>query len=314
MKVCFVGAGSIGKRHIKNLKKISQMEGFLVEIHLLRSSHKLLEKEINDIVSKQFYLFEDVDEYYDAVFVTNPTYLHYETVLMWSEKAKFFFVEKPVFDNWNMDISMFNCNSHNVYYVACPLRYTKVLQAAQVIINQNSIYSARAICSSYLPDWRPGIDYRDTYSAKKEQGGGVKIDLIHEWDYLIHLFGFPKRVYEMDGKYSDLEINSEDIAIYIAQYDNQLLELHLDYFGKKEQRYLEIMTQDAVYTFDIANNCIMKNGTVIEEFEEDSNDKYMREMYYFYELVNGKVENVNNIMQAVNVMKVANNEAIKLDR
>ena len=60
MKVCFVGAGSIGKRHIKNLKKISQKEGFLVEIHLLRSSHKLLEKEINDMVSKQFYLFEDV--------------------------------------------------------------------------------------------------------------------------------------------------------------------------------------------------------------------------------------------------------------
>ena len=56
-------------------------------------------------------------------------------------------------------------------------------------VDLSKVYSARAISSSYLPDWRPGQDYRTTYSAHKDMGGGVSIDLIHEWDYLSWLFG-----------------------------------------------------------------------------------------------------------------------------
>ena len=58
-----------------------------------------------------------------------------------------------------------------------------------------SVYSARVLCSSYLPGWRPGVDYRTVYSAHKDMGGGVTIDLIHEWDYLVELFGKPEKMY-----------------------------------------------------------------------------------------------------------------------
>ncbi len=63
-------------------------------------------------------------------------------------------------------------------------------------------YCARVICSSYLPDWRPGVDYRTVYSAHKAMGGGVTIDLIHEWDYLVELFGVPQQLYNFKGTYS----------------------------------------------------------------------------------------------------------------
>ena len=51
--------------------------------------------------------------------------------------------------------------------------------------------SAHLWVSSYLPSWHPTEDYREMYSAKKELGGGVVMDSIHEIDLTHWLFGKP---------------------------------------------------------------------------------------------------------------------------
>ena len=194
MRVCFIGAGSIGCRHIKNLKFIYPD----TEIVLYRKTDRPLDEDVRHMVAKEIYDYNKLDEWYDAVFITNPTNLHYETIKMFNDKTDCFFIEKPIFqsEETNIDGLM---KSNNVYYVACPLRYTQVLKRAKELLSNKKIYSARAISSSYLPGWRPGVDYRKVYSAHKEQGGGVRIDLIHEWDYLSALFGIPKEVVCLSG-------------------------------------------------------------------------------------------------------------------
>ena len=167
------------------------------------------------------------------------------------------------------------------------------------------MYSARAISSSYLPDWRKGIDYRNTYSAHKNEGGGVLIDLIHEWDYLVDLFGFPNETRMYYGKYSDLEIDSEDLGIYIANYDDKLLEIHLDYLGKYAERKLELRTDQGVYVFDIINARIEKNGKEIGSFNEKPNDKYEKEMENFWNIIFGQTKNNNSLQTAIKVLSVA---------
>lgn len=305
MKVCFVGAGSIGKRHIRNLVRLSKEIGFPLEIHLLRSSFRLLEDDIRNIVSKEWYAITDINEVYDAIFITNPTYMHYKTLIDLKGKTEFFFIEKPIFDNCDVDLTPFVSDDKTVYYVACPLRYTKVLKKAKEIIETKKVISVRSICSSYLPDWRPGVDYRNTYSAHKNQGGGVKIDIIHEWDYITYLFGFPQKVFQFCGTYSELEIDSEDLAVYIAQYEDKLIELHLDYFGKQIRRNCEIITNTDIYSFDIANSCISKNGELFEQLEELPNDKYMEELRFFYSLMQGNASNINDINHAIKIMQIA---------
>ena len=71
---------------------------------------------------------------------------------------------------------------------------------------------------------------------------GVSIDLIHEWDYLTWLFGFPDEVCNFRGKYSDLEIDSDDHSVYIAKYPDKQISLSLDYFGRIERREIELST------------------------------------------------------------------------
>jgi predicted dehydrogenase len=193
-----------------------------------------------------------------------------------------------------------------VYYVACPLRYTDVIQYIKKNIDVQKVNSVRAISSSYLPDWRPGQDYRNTYSAHKDLGGGVSIDLIHEWDYLSYLFGMPTAVKSFMGKVSNLEIDSEDYAIYIARYANNMIaELHLDYFGRKTIRSVEIYTDEDTIVGDLVAGEIrhLKSGEVVKLHAE--RDSYqIRELKYFIDIINGKAESYNDISQAVKVLKL----------
>lgn len=155
-----------------------------------------------------------------------------------------------------------------------------------------------------MPDWRKNVDYRTIYSAHKSEGGGVCIDLIHEWDYLTYLFGFPDKVFCLNGQYSDLEIDSEDIAVYIAAYKDKLLELHLDYVGRQPVRLMDVISNQNNWKFDILNGTILKNSTIIEKYDEKPNDKYIKEIKYFIENVM-LGENTNNINNSLNVMRVS---------
>ena len=74
------------------------------------------------------------------------------------------------------------------------------------------VLSARADCGFYLPSWRPGRDYRQTYSARARDGGGILLDAIHEFDYLRWLLGEVTEVFCIAGRWSRLEIDVEDLA------------------------------------------------------------------------------------------------------
>ncbi len=300
MKVCFAGSGSIGKRHINNLQKICKEKGISLETVLFRSTNSPLDGISFD---KQVFSVEELGEDYDMIFITNPTFLHFDTLKMLHDKSDYFFVEKPVFDSTNLDYSFVARNK--LIYVACPLRHLGVIRNIGKYVDLEKVFSVRSICSTYLPDWRPGIDYRKNYSAHADAGGGVRIDLIHEWDYLTALLGFPDKVYSISSTISELEIDSEDIAVYIAQDKKRTIELHLDYFGRLPRRQCELFTNDYVYTVDLINSIIKRNNDIIYEEKEEPNDKYIREMEYFLELVSGKVENINDIDNAVRVMRLA---------
>lgn len=304
MKVCFVGIGSIGKRHVKNLSSICRQDGKKLEIHVLRSSTNPIPQELDGLIQNEIFSYENLDKNYDAIFITNPTNMHYATIEALKNHSTNFFVEKPLFESIDKNIESMKLPVENRYYIACPLRFTNVLSEASKIVKNECIFSVRAISSSYLPDWRPNVDYTKVYSASKEQGGGVCIDLIHEWDYLTSLFGFPDKIKMLSGKYSNLKITSEDLAVYIAEYPDKLVEVHLDYFGRKSVRYAEFFTNEGTYKFDIFNSRVFINDTIINEYKEDPNEKYIKEMNYFLDLMNGKAENINNIQNSMKVLKL----------
>lgn len=309
-RVLFIGIGSIAKRHIRNLSKLKEIRNCQFEIDILRSGKgKQLDDGIKAIINKEYSYSDAIPNNYDIAFITNPTSMHFQTIRSYSGDAKNMFIEKPVFDGLTYEIEDLGLKGDGKYYVACPLRYSAVLQYVKNNITCNDAFAVRSISSSYLPDWRPGVDYRSTYSAHKDMGGGVSIDLIHEWDYLTWLFGMPTQVYSVIGKYSSLKIDSDDSALYIGTNSTTTFELHLDYYGRKTLRSMQVFLPEETIDADLIGHRIsfLKSGKIID-LEEDRDAYQIRELEHFLDIVEGKVSNDNDINHALKVLSLARGE------
>lgn len=306
-RVCFIGLGSIAARHIKNLKDLYQED---VCIDVLRSGNgKPLDEAVQSMIEQVYHDFAELPFGYDVIFLTNPTRLHYETLLTVKEHAKHFFIEKPVFETGEENLAKLNLQKNSVYYVACPLRYTNVIQYLKENMDFGKVHSVRCISSSYLPDWRPGTDYRTTYSARKELGGGVSIDLIHEWDYLCYLIGQPQKVYSLIGKKSNLEINSDDVAIYIAEYADKFVEVHLDYLGRVPIRKIELFAEDDSIEADlIAQKILYRKKNIVVDLQENRDSYQKKELVHFFDMIDGKCANDNPVEWACQTLKITKGE------
>ncbi len=309
MRIAFWGLGSIAKRHIRNVYELLSERGNVPQIDIFRHENRKIEEEdINSIVSNIYLSDQLKDSYYDVIFITNPTSQHFETIKKCVPHTDHIFIEKPVFENCHENVQELGLKDRSVYYVACPLRWTSVIQYIKKNIDLSKVFSVRAVSSSYLPDWRPGTDYRKTYSAHKNMGGGVAIDLIHEWDYLTYLFDMPDSVLYVGGKFSDLEIDSDDLAVYAGIYKDRIVELHLDYFGRKTIRELTLYMADEVVHADLVQGKInyLRAGNMVDLYEE--RDEYQkREIRHFLDIIAGKIQNDSTIEHAVEVLKIAKN-------
>ena len=310
LKVCFVGIGSIASRHIRNLKKICSEMKIKLIINAVSRNGRRKSEPIFENIEKVYTEIKDIEIMYDIIFITNPTEYHVDTLKEIEKNGKNFFIEKPIVSLSKIeDAEKYIEKKESLYYVACPLRYNAVIQYIKNNIKTDEIISVRSISSSYLPDWRPGQDYRETYSAHENLGGGVSIDLIHEWDYLTYLFGFPIRIECMKGKKSNLEIDSDDYAIYIAEYSDKIVELHLDYFGRKTIREIILITKNDTIIGDIYNNTVrfLKSGRVIE-FNEQRDDFQIRELKNFLKMIERTRYCDSDIKHAVRVLKLTQGE------
>ena len=306
LNICFIGIGSIAKRHIRNLVKIAEMDGYQFTIDAIRRSACGGEEDVFSYINHVYLDVEDTDGMYDAIFITNPTEMHMATLEKVTKHGKNFFIEKPSTSYSQIEeAESYDPVPGAVYYVACPLRYHSVIRYLKQQVDPKEVISIRSISSSYLPNWRKGVDYRKTYSAHQSMGGGVSLDLIHEWDYLTYLFGQPSSVVYMGGKKSSLEIDSDDYAIYMADYEDKILELHLDYFGRKTMRKVTLFTKEDTLVGDLVNHRIsyLETGRIVD-FNEERDDFQTRELKHFLDMVEGRCQSDNTVSQAIKTLKL----------
>ena len=164
-------------------------------------------------------------------------------------KKKIVLVEKPLFEKHKSLII-----KNNKVLVGYNLRFHPVLNKIKKIIKNKQIWFASSNCMSYLPDWRKNIEYHKSTSAQKKLGGGVRLELSHECDYLLWLFNDLKLKYSFNKKISNLKINTDDILHIICSSKKlKYLSLKLNFFSKLSERNIHIEANNLSIFADFKN-------------------------------------------------------------
>jgi predicted dehydrogenase len=301
--ILFFGIGSIGKKHAQILKK-----NFSCKLISYRTN-KGVEK--NNLNIKEIYdlqLAFDLNP--DIAFITNPTYLHAESALECAKRNIHLFIEKPISHNLKLvDVLEKEILKRRlITYVSYNLRFHPVLEKIRAMIIQEKPFEFNVKCSSYLPDWRPKQDYTWSYSVKKNLGGGVTLDLSHEFDYITWLFGEIKEMKGYCDKVSDLDMNCEDILEAELICKNGVKgSIHLDCFSKKAERFIKLTYRDKEIKADLLKNSIKiitdkVDQTIPVKCEKD--ETYKKQLDYFINQYYKKNANMmNNYSDALKTFK-----------
>jgi predicted dehydrogenase len=256
-----VGYGSIGTRHASVLK------GLGLEVAVV--THR--DEEM------PYPRFRDVYEAVRAfrpglVVVATPTAKHYETCVA-LEEVEFrgvALIEKPVFAT----LPTGGCSGNYQAFVGYTLRFHPAVSRLREILRGRRVFSAQLSVGQYLPQWRPGTDYRQGYSAKREQGGGVLRDLSHELDLALWFFGRCEKVAARVGRLGELDIDSDDTADILLRCERcPSVNIHLDYQNLFPQRRFMVQASGLSVEVDFISG-VVKTQDAEERFPVERNFLY----------------------------------------
>ncbi|MBI9049629.1 MAG: Gfo/Idh/MocA family oxidoreductase [Anaerolineaceae bacterium] len=298
MKICIAGFGSIGRRHLRNLLAIGEKDIVLFRTH----QGTLPEDEISNIpVETDFQ--KVLDQKPDALFVANPTALHMQVAIPAAKQGCHIFMEKPISHELEQvkELIAVSEASGAKTFVGFQFRFHPGLDMISNLLKENAIGQVvNFTCrwGEYLPAWHPWEDYRKSYTARKDLGGGVVNTLSHPLDYLAWLFGKVDAVQAYIQHISPLELEVEDTADAILQYENGLSgTAHLDYLQRPPQHTLEIVGMEGTMRWNNADGHVQLYQVSKESWETlkiadnfDRNELFLSEMHHFLSVCRGEVE------------------------
>jgi len=241
IRAVVIGFGSIGKRHAEILSSLNCVEKVIVLSNQKHIPYESINK-LGDVSRMRP----------DYVVIAQETSEHFKVLSFLEEELnkKTILVEKPLFDRYRW----FSIKKNTVF-VAYNFRFHPGIQLVKQLIVGRKLWSVEARCTSYLPDWRPGRDYREIYSRTLQRGGGALLDLSHELDYVRWLFGDLQLKWAAVEKISNLEIESDDFVSVFAENEKKVrLHIKLNYFTRYPIRTLIICGENIEIQLDLIGN------------------------------------------------------------
>ena len=313
-RLLIVGCGSIGKRHTENLRALGVNDILAFDLRADRREDVRSRFDVSVV--------ETLDAAWErephAVVVAAPTSLHVSLALKSASRHCHVFIEKPLSHDWTSVEPLLETVKQNdlITLVGCNMRFHPGLRQLKSLLADRAIgqvIAARVEVGQYLPDWHPWEDYRRSYSARRELGGGVILDAIHEIDYIRWLLGEVAGATCVAGKLSQLEIDTEDVAAILLRFESGAVgEVHLDYIQRAYRRTCQIIGEDGTLHWDYTSGEVRWFSAQTKQWKVyadpagwEANQMYLDEMKHFLRCVAGEEKPALDVFEAARVLQIA---------
>ncbi len=315
MRFLICGLGSIGRRHLRNLRALGQED-----IVLLRSGKASLpdDESMRGLPVEHDLRTALAKWKPDAVIVSNPTALHLDIAIPAAYAGCHLLIEKPLSHSLErVDVLQQAVGQGGGrVLVGFQFRFHPALEWAQGVIAEGRIgrpISVRAHWGEYLPGWHPWEDYRQSYSARTHLGGGVVLTLCHPFDYLRWLLGETEVLAAAIGRLSGLEIEVEDTAEVLLRFASGALgTVHVDYCQRPPSHWLEIIGSEGTLRWDNADGTARLYEAAKGEWSAcappaqfERNDLFLAEMRHFLALMEGREESRCSLQDGIAALRLA---------
>lgn len=315
MRIAVIGCGSIGARHARNLVSLGNDDLVLFDAAEERARAAAAEAGAGTVVTE---LAKVWDEHPDVAVIATPTRDHVIHASEALDSGCDVLIEKPLSDGLDgvEELVAHAREADSITLVGCNMRHHWAVSVIGDILAEKVLgqtWWARFEFGQYLPDWRPGMDYRDAYSTHRSQGGGIVLDAIHEIDLAVWMFGQPEDVVALGGTVGPLEMDVEDSADAIIRFKSGMTAaIHLDYLQRFYSRSIKVAGEMGTLDWDFAEGRValrLVGGASPQYWETpdgyELNDMYVDQMRYFLECVREHRLTWNDISTAADTMRIA---------
>ena len=332
MNILIIGLGSIGQRHLRNIKIIqpnSQIYALRKKYitPLLNNKNQVIKGDIQEKYSLKY--LKNLDEInkkkieIDCAFVCSPSSKHVSQLIWLLKNNINCFIEKPLGSSLkgiaNLEL-LLKKKKKIITMMGFQLRFNPIIKYLENIIKKNSpigkIYSTHIHHGEHIADFHPYEDYKISYAARKDLGGGVILCQIHEIDYLLHLFSEYKIIKKnsISSKVSNLKINVEDVFsgnFLLKKHKEKILcSMNLNFFERPKKRKIFLIGKNG--SIEICLNSqkiiIIKDNKKIEKkFNFVKNDIFINELKFFLSKIrsNQKISNNMNLYNGIKTLRLA---------
>ena len=306
-KILVIGSGTIAQKHAINIMKLNKnYQIFFCTNNKNKNFNKFLKKNNFfkiDLISqcKNYNFF--------ACFVCSPATYHLKFIKYLYKQIKNFFIEKPIFANIK-DLEEFKLIKKNkLIQIGYNFLFDKKIIFLKKFIKKNKnkklLYVDVGVGQN-IKQWRPEKKYYNTVTAQKKYGGGSLLELSHEINNLVYLFGKFEKISSTLAKLSDLKINVEDFVNIILKKKKTIFSLTMDILRSDKTRFLNLIYEDLTIEVDfIKDHILFKKNQKIKKINlpQDNEYSYREEIKYFFKLINLKKKETN-ISHAIDTLKI----------
>jgi len=288
-RVLIVGCGSIGKRHSGNLRGlgVEHIAYCDLDADRLRECRAEIDGDSYSEFTEALAKHKP-----DAVLICTPPVFHVEQALAAVRAGAHVFIEKPLSHQSDgiQELIQEAAHRNRKVQVGYNLRFHPGLKILKNLIDSGKIGKVlwlSAEAGQYLPDWRPWQNYRNSYTAIREMGGGILLDGSHELDYICWILGYPTELACRAERISNLDVDVEDSAwIHMRFGDRRRAELHLDFVQRTYTRTCKVVGEGGTALWDYSSHAVQwfsareKRWRAIS-YSFESNDTYVAEIRHF---------------------------------